>query len=358
MVSPLTVELRISGQLDGWGKVATEAWAVNVAKAVSAKSARKYTSPMHFKARCVRPGDAPRPGAAALFLLAVVAAASVAFPAIAAGQASLAWKAPAAGDRWTSLSTVNVTVTYQMNGVLKAMLGSRADPRYIIEDRTRTYSGGQAAGQINVDDVFVRHYGGPNPAAGSVTRSRKQIVTYDPSGRWGIEPYLCPNEPALNDKNPNAPTFTACAPPQAQDQVRFQDPGDAALSVLPATPIQAGQTWTFSRKVAVGRELASGTMTYVDTVSRIDSVDNQQIAVIDVAGTGRVDPAADLQAKGFHTGTMSFTGTGQFNMTAGVPAAQHYTGHVEWHASILGANIGLIFDEVYDAKPWTLASRP
>jgi hypothetical protein len=273
-------------------------------------------------------------------------------------QAQLGWQAPQGDARWTALSTVNTTVTYVMSSVLKAMVGHRADPVYIIEDRTRTYSSAGSSDQLDVDDVFARRHGGPHPDNALVQRSRKQIIAFEQGGQVGIEPYLCKAEPPLNDADPNPKSFSACASPEPAADRRYQDPGDAALAQLPGGPVQIGKSWSFTRFVTVGREFASGSLTYVDTVQGIDTVDGQQIADIDVAATGRVDLASDLEARGFHTGTMSFTGTAAFNMTTGMPAAQHYTGHAEWHASILGANIGLVYDEVYEGKPWTSKAQP
>ena len=52
-----------------------------------------------------------------------------------------------------SLSTVDVTVTYEMSSVLKAMAGHKADPVYIIEDRTRTFAAETTSGQVDVTDT-------------------------------------------------------------------------------------------------------------------------------------------------------------------------------------------------------------
>jgi len=297
------------------------------------------------------------------FLPAIAAAALVlAFACVAASAATsapplhLAWRAPNGNTQWNGLSTVETTVMYQFNSVLKAMVGHRADPVYIIEDRTRTYSGASAANEVDVNDAFARRHGGPNPSDTTIKRrTRKQIVASDASGRFSIEPYLCKNEPPLNDANADPKTYTACAANESTDDHAYQDPGDAALAELPPGPVDVGKSWTFTRPVTVGREFASGTLTFVDTLQSVEERGNEQIAVIDVAATGRVNLASDLQAKGFHTGTMSLSGTAEFNIMTGTPEAQHYSGHAEWHASLLGANLGLILDEVYDAKPWTIA---
>ncbi|HXW50396.1 MAG TPA: hypothetical protein VEJ41_00280 [Candidatus Acidoferrales bacterium] len=277
-------------------------------------------------------------------------------PTPSATGAHLAWRAPQSGSHWVGLSTVDVTVTYQMSSVLKAMAGHRADPVYIIEDRTRTFAPADVE-TVDVTDVFARRHGGPNPPDTTVkTRTRKQILPIDSSGQSGLEPYLCKDEPPLNDADPDPKSFTACAPAEAPADRRYQDAGDAALAELPAGPVAPGTSWSFTRPVIVSREFASGTLTYVDTLQRFEQRDGHEIAIVDVAATGRVDLASDLEARGFHTGTMTFSGTGEFDTTSGAPGTQHYTGHADWHASILGANIGLSLDEVYDAKPWTTAS--
>lgn len=291
-------------------------------------------------------------------IAALVATCTAAAPAPQLTPLHLAWRAPQSSVDWLGLSTIDSTVTYQMSSVLKAMVGHRADPVYIIEDRTRTYSGTSQSSVVDVTDVFARRHGGPNPTDSTVKRrSRRQIVTFDPSGRFTIEPYLCKNEPPLDDANPDPKTYTACASAETPADHAYQDPGDAALAELPLGPVQIGKSWTFSRPVTVGREFSSGTMTYADTLQRVDQRSGDQIAVIDVAATGRVNLASDLEAKGFHTGTMSFSGTAEFNLTTGTPGLQHYSGHAEWHASLLGANIGLLYDEVYEGKPWSVAPR-
>ena len=188
------------------------------------------------------------------------------------------------------------------------------------------------------------------------TRTRKQILQADASGQAALEPYLCKDEPPLNDANSNPASFSACTPSESSENRRYQDPGDAALAEFPSGPLSVGNSWSFTRSVVVGREFASGSLTYVDTLQRIEQRGDHQIAVIDVAATGRVDVAPDLQARGFHTGTMTLSGTAEFDMTTGKPGMQHYTGHADWHASILGANIGLSLDEVYDGKAWSAAT--
>jgi hypothetical protein len=287
----------------------------------------------------------------ALVALLGLAAAS---PSPPADQVRIAWHAPAKGTQLGGLSTVQDNATFPMPGWLRTAAGHRADPVYVVEDRTRTYTAPQSAATVYVDDAFARHHGGPNNTDTTVKRrSRKQIVPFDASGRYSYEPFLCKDEPPLNDANPNPTQFTACSPAGAPSDERFQDPGDAALAEFPAGMVQIGQSWTFSRMVAVGREQGSGTMDYVDTLQRIDERGRQRVAVIDVSATGRITPPADVQARGFHTATMTFGGTAEFDLDQGTPGAAHYTGRVEWHTSLMGVSVGEILDEIYDAKPWT-----
>jgi hypothetical protein len=289
-------------------------------------------------------------------LAAACAFALAASPQPSAPALRLIWKAPQGNAHWVSQSSVNVTVTFQMSSVLKAMAGHRADPTYIVEDRTRTYAKGDATGSVNVDDAFTRRHGGPHPSDTEVKkRARKQTVSFDPSGRFGMGPFLCKGEPTLNDADPDPKTYHACPATETAGDHPYEDPGDAALAEFPAGPVTVGSSWSFTRPITAGRDFSSGTLTYVDTLQRVEERDGRQIAVIDVAATGRVDLPSDLVARGFHTGTMSLNGTAQFDVTRGVPDAAHYAAHALWHASILGANIGLAYDETYDATPWSVA---
>jgi hypothetical protein len=318
---------------------------------------RNDTQPMHFRLARSRPCARARHHRLLFICCALLALISLGAAPAGVAPAHLAWRSPQSATHWVGQSTVNVTVTYDMSSVLRAMAGHRADPVTIIEERTRNYTAAAANGQVDVDDVFSRHHGGPDPSDTTVkTRTRKQILDVDPTGQTGLEPYLCKDEPPLNDADSNPTAFTACTPSQPSDERRYQDPGDAALAQFPAGPIAPGSSWSFTRHVIVEREFATGTLTYVDTLERIEQRNGHQIAVIDVAATGRVDLASDLQARGFHTGTMSFSGTGEFDMTSGMPDMQHYTGHADWHAAILGANIGLALDEIYDGKPWSTSA--
>jgi hypothetical protein len=275
----------------------------------------------------------------------------------AADQARLVWRAPAKGSQYNGISSVQHDITFQMSAVLRSMAGHRADPIYVVEDRTRTYTTPHGDSDVYVNDAFARHHGGPNNTDTTVKhRTRKQIVPFDPTGRYSFEPYLCKNEPPLDDSNPNPTSYKQCPPADAADDHAYEDPGDAALSQMPAGPIDVGESWTFSRPVVVGREEGSGTLDYVVTLQRIDERGKQRIAVFDVSASGRINPSGDLQARGFHTATMTFSGSAEFDIDAGIPGVQHYTGHVEFHASIMGANIGYAFDEIYDGTPWTISA--
>jgi hypothetical protein len=259
---------------------------------------------------------------------------------------------------WIAHSTVTTTVRYDMNGVLRAMAGHRADPIETIEERTRTFVD-QSPDEVAITDEYSRRYGGARSAdTRTVRRVRRQLVWVDPAGTISLEPYLCPGEPPLNDANPNPKEFTACPTPQPPAARRYEDPGDAALAELPSGPSQPGRSWTFTRQVDVGREFASGTLTYVDTLQRLEQRGADVVAVIDVAASGTVALPPDLVARGFHPATMTLTGSAEFDATTGTPAAQHYTGHVAWHASILGVPLGLLFDETYDATAWQTAGTP
>jgi hypothetical protein len=135
------------------------------------------------------------------------------------------------------------------------------------------------------------------------------------------------------------------------------DPGDGALSVLPAGPIAAGTTWTFTRRFLVDREMGAGTMSYTDAVARVEDRAGHRVAVINVTGAGRADVAQDLQAKGFRTAAMQLAGVAQFDLTSGLPLLQHYTAHAEWSIRPFGVHIGLIFDDTYDADPFMVKER-
>ncbi len=293
---------------------------------------------------------------AAAFLLLGLNGAS---PPPATDQVVLAWHAPAKDSQFNGDSTVEMHATFQMPGWLKAAAaaaGHSADPIFVVEDRTRTYTTPQGGDKVFVNDAYARHHGGPNNTDPTVKRRlRMQIVPFDAAGKYSIEPFLCKDEPPLDDRTPS--TFTQCAGSDPPTSYRYQDPGDAALAQLPSGPITIGDSWTFSRPVAVGREQGSGTMDFVDTLQRIDERGKRKVAVIDVTASGRIIPPSDEQARGFHTATLTLSGTAEFDVNQGTPGIQHYTSHVEWHTNLMGVGVGEIFEEVYDAKPWTNSAK-
>jgi hypothetical protein len=271
-------------------------------------------------------------------------------------QAHLVWRAPGKNEQFIGTSSVQHNITFEMSEVFKKMAGHRADPIYVVEDRSRIYTTPHGDETVYVNDAFARHHGGPNNTDPTVKkRDRKQIVPFEASGRIGYEPYLCKDEPPLDDSNASPTSYKACVSPEQASDRTYEDPGDAVLSELPGNALDIGQSWTFSRPVVVGREEGYGTLDYVVTLQRIEERGKQRIAVFDVSATGRINPSKDLQDRGFHTATMTFSGTAEFDLGQGTPGTQHYTGHVDFHASIMGANIGYAFDEVYDGAPWTVA---
>jgi hypothetical protein len=279
-------------------------------------------------------------------------------PKPATSKVHLAWRAPAKDSQFDAASSVQQDVTFQMSAALKAMAGHRADPIFVVEDRTRTFTAETGDTEISIVDSYARRHGGPNNTDPTVKRrTRKQIITFEPSGQYGIEPFLCTNEPPLDDAHANPTTFSKCPAGDTPSSARYEDPGDAALSELPAGPIDVGQSWTFTRNVVVEREEGSGSLNFVDTLARVDERGNQHIAVIDVTATGRINPSSDLAAHGFHTATMTLTGTAEFNLDQGTPGTTHYSDEVEFHASIMGANIGYTINEIYDGSPWTVSAR-
>jgi hypothetical protein len=289
----------------------------------------------------------------------VVLGAAAPAPAPSSEQAHLVWRAPAKNEQFVGASSVQHNITFEMSAVFKKMAGHRADPIYVVEDRSRTYTAPHGESEVYVNDAFARHHGGPNNTDPTVRkRDRKQIVPFDATGRVGYEPYLCKDEPPLDDSNPNPTSYKACPSPGPASDRTYEDPGDAVLAELPASALDIGQSWTFSRPVVVGREEGYGTLDYVLTLQRIDERGKRKVAVFDVSATGRINPSKDLADRGFHTSTMTLSGTAEFDLSQGTPGMQHYTGHVDFHASIMGANIGYAFDEVYDGTPWTVAPVP
>jgi hypothetical protein len=214
-------------------------------------------------------------------------------------------------------------VTYDLSKTLKKLAGGKADDVTILEDRTRTLSMLDTSGKVVVTEQNTRRFGGATPKDKSVKqRTDKYEGTIWPNG------VMRPASPALGDV------------------------GDGALDQLPDKPLAVGQTWTFDRPVKIDRELGQGSMTYTDKLSRIEVRAGHRIAIIDVAGTGRVDAAKDLQAKGFHTATVLLTGTAEFDTTTGLPGTQHYTAGTEWMTHVMFAKIGVKFNDTYDATPW------
>jgi len=229
----------------------------------------------------------------------------------------------AASTHYSADVQMTHTITYDMNSVLRKLAGSKADPVTILEQRSVDVA---AAPNGAVDETIAdtRHYGGAHPKNTSVVR---RTTNYK-----GVI--------ASNGKRT----------PTGEPLV---DAGDGALAELPEGPVAVGQTWTFSRQILVDRELGQGTMTYTDTLTKIDDRNGHRIAVIAVKGQGRVDVAKDLKAKGFQTTDMTFAGSAEFDLTSGLPGVQHYTAHAQWNTRILMTHLGLIFDDTYDAAAWT-----
>jgi len=264
--------------------------------------------------------------------LRIVAAAATmmllrATPASAADTTQrLAWHlAPSA--RYAADVHLTHIITNDLAGFYKKIVGSKADPVTILEDRSiRVASGANSSIDVAISDA--RRYGGDHPKDASVvTRTSQYAGTLAQDGK----------------RNPSDEPLV--------------DAGDGALSQLPDDPIQPGASWTFSRMILVDRDLGHGQMTYTDTLERIDVRGGHRIAVISVKGAGRVDVAPDLQAKGFQTTDMTQAGTGEFDLTSGTAAAQHYTAHAEWRTRVLWIHLGLIFDDTYDAQPWSIAVK-
>ena len=214
-------------------------------------------------------------------------------------------------------------VTNDLGGIYKKLAGSKADPVTILEERAITVACGPSDA-VDATTVDVRRYGGlQSKDTSTMKRASDFKGTIAPDGKRSPS-----DEPLL-------------------------DPGDGALAELPDEPIAIGQSWTFARKIRVERDLAEGSMTYTDTLQRVDLRNGHQIAVIAVKGDGKADVAPDLKAKGFNTTDISLAGTAEFDMTDGVPGAQHLTAHAQWNTRVLWVHLGLIFDDTYDAAAWT-----
>jgi hypothetical protein len=265
----------------------------------------------------------------ACYALAIVAMATPA-PAPSASNpnaaaVSIAWHLEPHAH-YASTSQMTHVVSYDMNGTLKALLGSRAQTVTILESRTVALTAGDKDA-VNEQTADARRYGGTDPKDNSVIqRSTTYAGTLASDGK------------------------------RSPDDQPLVDAGDGALAQLPDATLGTGGSWTFSRTFHVERDLGQGTMTYTDTVTKIDTRGGHQIAVIDVKGAGRADLPSDLQAKGFKTAEITLAGSAEFDVTAGLPGAQHYTAHAEWETRPLGVHIGIVFDDTYDATAWTAKS--
>lgn len=225
--------------------------------------------------------------------------------------------------------TVHMThvIANDLRGVLKKLAGSKADPVTILEERAADVAIG-GNGAIDATTVDVRHYGGLQAKDKSSMRR-----TGEYKGLMAADGKRSPSDEPLVDA------------------------GEGALSELPDTPVSAGQSWTFTRRILIDRDLGQGTMTYTDTLQRFETRDNHRVAIIAVKGAGRADVAPDLRSKGFQTADMTFAGTAEFDETAGLPGVQHYTAHVQWNTKVMWVHLGLVFDDTYDATPWSLKGR-
>ncbi len=271
---------------------------------------------------------------------------------------ALAWRAPALQHQLVASESISRNVHYAMNATLMKLAGSRADPTIILEDRTQTIAGVANDPCLTIQESDARRYGGDHPKSSSVVHRVAQLA-FDPDagGHLGLLPPLNAFESAPQGNGTPSPTpqpSRSCSTATSLQASMYADVGDAALSELPPQNLKPGDSWTFSRRVRVDRELASGSMTYVDRVQRIDLRGGHHVAVLQVLGNGRMDVVPDLQQRGFHTADMTLTGSAEFDVEAGLPLQQQYAAHVEWEARILGVPIGLIVDESYSAAPWRL----
>ncbi|MBC5804763.1 MAG: hypothetical protein ACR2KS_08280 [Candidatus Eremiobacter antarcticus] len=281
---------------------------------------------------------------------------------------TLAWRLPAPSQQYVAQSNASRTVSYQMNGVLRRLAGSRADPVTILEQRNRTLDARSNGDGVYVAEVILRRYGGEHPKDASVKkRSHRELVPAQAASRFSPVGFSCGSQdeeagaspsPAATSTQAAAAAYVTCAAAKDGQAQLYEDPGDAALAEFPAGPIKVGDSWTFSRRSRLERELAAGEVTYVDRLVRVEQRGDHRIAVLDVQATGRMDVVKDLQARGFKTATMAFKGIAEFDATSGVPQHQHYTGSTQWNTAILGAHLGLSIDETYDATPWALQNAP
>jgi len=296
--------------------------------------------------------------------LCTFAAALLALPvahAIAAATdlVTLAWHAPQRGHSLSASESISRLVHLNANAFVLKIAAGKGYPMTILEDRSQTIGLDARGTCLNVKEDNTRHYGGDHPQdTSSKKRSAITAVALDSSGRYGLLPPLFALDGVMPSPTGTPEVSPTCsspsAPPATEDAQRFSDPGDAALAEFPSQRVAPGETWTFTRPIRVDRELGSGIMNYTDRLERIEDRAGHRVAIIAVNGSGRVDAVKDLQAKGFKTAPMVFAGTAEFDLSEGVPLAQHYTAHVEWGTRILGAHVGLVVDETYSAKPWSV----
>jgi hypothetical protein len=262
-----------------------------------------------------------------LAAVCVLAAAATASHATAADQPErIAWRLEPSAHYAVDVHMTHV-IANDLGGIYKKLAGSKADPVTILEDRTIDVSSA-ADGTVDAATVDVRHYGGLQAKDTSVMRR-----TTEYKGAIAATGRRSPSDEPLVDA------------------------GDGPLDEFPDQPLAVGQTWSLTRSILVDRELGHGSMTYTDTLTRIDVRGTHKIAVIAVKGAGKADVASDLKAKGFATADITLAGTAEFDITDGVPGVQHYTAHAQWNTHVLWVHLGLVFDDTYDAAPWTRAAH-
>lgn len=214
-------------------------------------------------------------------------------------------------------------IANDLSGIYKKLAGSKADPVTILEDRTTEYAAA-ANGEVDASVVDVRRYGGLQSKDTSVM---KRSASY--KGAIASDGKRTPSDEPLYDA------------------------GAGPLSEFPTAPVSPGQSWTLTRDILVDRDLGHGSVTYTDTLERVDVRDGHTIAVIGVKGAGKVDVAPDLQAKGFKPADIALSGTAEFDTTTGLPGVQHYTAHAQWNTHVLWVHLGLVFDDTFDAAAWS-----
>jgi hypothetical protein len=232
----------------------------------------------------------------------------------------------APNTRVTVARTAVHVVSYDMNHTLMSLLGNRVAPTTLIDSRTATIDVSADGARIVEDATVLRRFGGTDPKDKSVVTRHDHYAG------------------SLSHDGVRTPAVA-----------RLGDAGDGALDQLPATPLRVGQTWTFSRPIGIDRTLGDGTMTYTDTLAGLADRNGHRIASITVAGVCVAQPAADLQAKGFHPSSYTLHGSAEFDVTSGTPGVQHYDGQVEWIAHVMFSKIGIKFADTYDSSGWTLA---